>query len=123
MAPGKVLLVDDDKFMRMLATAALKPLGCEILEAIDGESAVAAAREHRPDVIILDVVMPRMDGFAVLDALRHDEATRDIAILMVTTAGTSADVKHGADEGADGYIVKPFNHAELRAKVSQLLEG
>lgn len=123
MAPGKVLLVDDDRFMRMLATAALKPLGCEIIEAADGESAVAAAREHRPDVVVLDVVMPRMDGFAVLDALRHDETTRDIAVIMVTTAGTSADLRHGAEEGADGYIVKPFDHAELRERVSQLLEG
>ncbi|MBA4370195.1 MAG: hypothetical protein C0418_01275 [Coriobacteriaceae bacterium] len=122
MGAGKVLLVDDDRFMRMLATAALRPLGCEIVEAVDGEEALSAAAEHRPDVVLLDVVLPKLDGFEVLERLRAMPELAETSIIMVTTAGLPAEIQHGAEGGADGYVVKPFDHAELRAKVAELLE-
>lgn len=122
MSTGKVLLVDDDRFMRMLATAALRPLGCEIVEARDGEEALALALEHRPDVILLDVVLPKLDGFEVLERLRAMPELAETSIVMVTTAGLPAEIQHGAEGGVDGYVIKPFDNTALREKVAEFLE-
>lgn len=123
MTAGKVLLVDDDRFMRMLATAALRPLGCDIVEATDGEEALALALEHRPDVILLDVVLPKLDGFEVLERLRAMPELAETSVVMVTTAGLPAEIRHGAEGGADGYVIKPFDNAVLREKVAEFLES
>lgn len=122
MGAGKILLVDDDRFMRMLATAALRPLGCEIVEAVDGEEALSVALEHIPDLILLDVVLPKMDGFEVLERLRSMPELDATSIVMVTTAGLPAEIQQGAERGVDGYVVKPFDHAALREKVAEFLE-
>jgi twitching motility two-component system response regulator PilG len=117
-----VLVAEDSQLIRTLILAALKPLECDVVEAEDGEKAIRLAREVKPDLVLLDVVMPRVDGFSVLDILRGEDGC-DCAIVMLTTAATEADKEHGASAGADGYIVKPFDKDELRDEVSKHLDG
>jgi CheY-like chemotaxis protein len=117
-----ILIADDNSFIRTLVRAALRPLGCDVVEATDGEEAVRAAHEHDPAIILLDVVMPNLDGFGALEALRSAEHGFTGPIVMLTTAATKADFDHGEQSGADAYIVKPFEKDELRDTVQRLLE-
>ncbi len=119
----KVLIADDNLFIRTLVKAALAPMGYELLEAVDGEDAVRAAQEYAPDLILLDVVMPRMNGFEALVAIRERTPATDCAIAMLTTSATEADMQRSRDAGANGYIVKPFDKTDLRETVKTLLEG
>ncbi len=116
-----VLVADDNKFIRMLVLAALRPLEIDILEATDGQEALDAACEHAPDLILLDVVMPHMSGFDVLEALRSDAATADYPVAMLTTAASEQDRALGAQHHVASYIVKPFDKDELRGTVAGLL--
>ena len=121
MQDKTVLVAEDSLLIRTLIVAALKPLECQVVEAEDGEEAIRLARELKPDLVLLDVVMPRVDGFSVLDILRSDEGCNECAIVMLTTAATDADKEHGAEAGADGYVVKPFDKDELRDEVRKHL--
>ncbi|MDH4140111.1 MAG: response regulator [Coriobacteriia bacterium] len=118
----KILIADDNTFIRTLVKAALKPLGCEMIEAVDGEEAVRAAEEHDPDLILLDVVMPKMNGFEALEAIRAQRPASHLPIVMLTTAATEADVRRGRDAGANDHIVKPFEKTALRDTVAGLLK-
>lgn len=119
----RVLVVDDNRLMRMLVQASLKPLGCEIREAVDGEQALEVAREFRPDVIVLDVIMPKMDGFEVLAHLREDDSAADCRVAMLTTANSEDDHTKARLHHADAYIAKPFDHQELCDSVRALLDA
>ncbi len=121
MAPKRVLVVDDNRLIRALVAAALKPLDCEIVEASDGAEGIAKAMECDPDLILLDVVMPLASGFQVLSTLRDDPAGPECPIVMLTTSSTDRDIDNALDHGADAYVVKPFEHTELRATVARLL--
>lgn len=116
-----VLIAEDNDLIRTLVKVALRPLGCTVVEAVDGKEAIRLVVEHEPDLILLDVVMPNMDGFSVLEMIRGENICPDCLIVMLTTAATQADLDHGKESGANGYIVKPFDKDELRETVAKLL--
>jgi len=116
-----ILVAEDNAFIRTLVKAALGPLGCEIVEAVDGEDALSAVSQHNPDIILLDVVMPKLNGFDVLEILRGDKYGLTCPIVMLTTSASQADMEHGARSGATAYLVKPFDKDELRDTVASLL--
>jgi twitching motility two-component system response regulator PilH len=114
---AKVLIVDDIRSELLLIANALRPHGYECLEASDGSQAYAIAKAEKPDVILLDVVMPGQDGFATCRQLKRDPATKDIPVIMVTSKGGDSDRFWGQKQGAAEYLTKPFSPEELVAAV------
>jgi len=95
--------------------------GCDVTVASDGEEALERVRESMPDLVILDVLMPRMDGWEVARALKSDPATRDVPVMFLTSRGQEHDVLEGFDSGAIDYMVKPFSPRELQVRVRAVL--
>jgi CheY-like chemotaxis protein len=120
---GRVLVVDDSEVIRELIKVNLELEGFEVRTAEDGEAALAAMQEFRPDVVTLDVVMPRLGGFETLERLRADPATEDIPVVVVTGRAQGADVARGEALGVDAYLTKPFEPAELVAVVGHLRQA
>jgi len=114
---GKILIVDDDAMTVKLCTMALKRDEYETKSAADGRQGLETALEWEPDVVLLDVMMPKLDGYEVCERLRADERTRGIPIIMITVKDESSDVARGLDAGADDYVKKPFSTRELVARV------
>lgn len=121
MTRKKILLVDDADTILMMERMILNRGGYELITAKDGQEAVAKAVAERPDLILLDIVMPRMNGFEALRQLRSQEATKAIPIMMVTTRGEEENVEAGFASGCDDYITKPLNGSEVLAKVRSYL--
>lgn len=121
MATYKILVADDNQQIRMLVGAALRSLGHQLIEAVDGESAVEAAVREKPDLVLLDINMPKLSGFEVLGFLRRRPDTADIKVIMLTTAAQKDDLKHGVDLGCNDYITKPFEPKHLRETVEAVL--
>ena len=119
--PKKILLVDDSNTVLMMERMILSQGRYELCTARNGREAVERARHERPDLILMDVVMPELDGFGALAALREDESTRAIPIIMVTTRSEAASVETGFARGCNDYVTKPVSSAELLAKVRNLL--
>jgi DNA-binding response OmpR family regulator len=119
--PKKILLVDDSSTILMMETMILKKGPYALITAGDGAEAVALAQTDRPDLILMDVVMPKVDGFEACRRLRADPATREIPVIMVTTRGEAENIQRGFDSGANDYLTKPINGLELLAKVKALL--
>lgn len=122
MAQRLILAADDNAQIRMLVKAALRPLGHELIEAVDGEQALETAIERRPDLILLDVTMPKLDGWEVLGFLRKRPETSGVRVMMLTTAAQNDDLARGEELGANDYLVKPFSPADLRQHVERLLD-
>jgi len=120
---GSVLVVDDDPFIARLLEIELRAAGYEVRTANDGARALELAREHRPDLILADVMMPTMDGFELTRRLRGDDRTASVSVIMLSARGLSADRIEGLAVGADDYIVKPFETPELIARVEGVLRG
>ena len=114
----RVLVVDDEPDVLLLCRVNLEFEGYEVMEASDGVEAMSRVRERRPDVILLDVMMPRMDGWQVLTELKADEALQDIPVVMLTAKVQDQDQIRGWSSGASEYITKPFSPLSL----SQVLE-
>lgn len=121
MSAKKILLVDDSSTMLLMEQMVLGSSGYQILTAQDGEAGLRAAVSHRPDLIILDVVMPVMDGLEACRQLRSHEVTRETPILLVTTRSESVYVQEGFISGCNDYVLKPINTHELLSKVKNLL--
>ncbi len=120
---AKILLVDDSEVVLLTEKMLLRNLrNFEILVAKDGREAVEKARSERPDLILLDVMMPEMDGFEACRAIRGDEATRGIPIVMVTTRSEEDSIAEGFESGCSDYITKPIDKNELVQKMKNLLE-
>ena len=119
---GTVLVVDDDDRIRKLVTTALRRAGYEIAVAASGKEAIERLAEATPDLIVSDVMMPELDGFGLLTYLRADPTLRTIPVIMLTAKGTTDDVVHGLDLGADDYLAKPFDMSELLARVRAKIE-
>ena len=119
----RILAVDDEADVLMILRTALQSEGYEIKTASNGEDAVAAAQESPPDLIILDVMMPGMDGFDVLAELKKDEATSTIPVIMLTGVSDRKKIQEALDTGIDYYIIKPFEFEDLISKVEQALAG
>jgi len=118
---NKILIVDDTVDTVELLRKRLQADGYETMEAYDGRQGLDKVRESRPDIIVLDVMMPRMDGYEVCRQLKNDETTRHIPILLLTAKSEIPDKVKGLDIGADGYITKPFDYKEVAARVRSLL--
>jgi signal transduction histidine kinase len=118
---SRVLLADDNADMRAYVRDLLGPL-YRVETVVDGERALEAARRERPDLVITDVMMPRLDGFGLLDALRADAALRDVPVILLSARAGEESRIEGLGAGADDYVVKPFNARELLARVGALLE-
>lgn len=118
---AQILLVDDEQDLVWALRHSLSDEGHEVLTAYDGVEALAIARRHRPDMAILDIVMPRLDGLQVCRRLRRDPTLAAMPILFLTQRSAIEDRIKGLDEGGDDYIVKPFDLAELKARVRTLL--
>lgn len=121
MSAKKILLVDDSSTMLLMEQMVLNSSGYQILTAKDGEAGIRAAQAHRPDLILLDVVMPKMDGFETCRQLRAQEATRETPIVLVTTRSEAANIEKGFSCGCNDYLTKPINNNELLSKVKHLL--
>lgn len=117
----RVLLADDDAALRRLVSATLGSNDFELLHAMDGEEALRVASEKHPALVLLDVNMPRMDGFDVCRHLKTDPSTTDIKIVMLTARGADVDRQRARDAGADDYFVKPFSPVQLLNRVYALL--
>ncbi len=117
----KILLVDDSSTVLLMEKMILSKHDYELVLARDGQECVEKAVAERPDLILLDVVMPRMDGFEACRKLRELEETRAIPVIMVTTRGELVSVESGYSSGCTDYVTKPINGLELLAKVRSCL--
>ena len=121
--PYTVLVAEDEPHLLRLVQFRLEQEGYEVRTATDGESALVSVYDRRPDVCLLDVVMPRRSGWDVLRELRADERGRDLKVIMLTARATEDDIQTGMRLGADDYITKPFSSQDLRARVAAHLPG
>ena len=120
----KILIVDDDPLIRNLLCQIFEPFeekGVELLTADNGVAAVESVRKENPEIVFLDVMMPKMNGFEVCGILKNDVKTKDVYIVMLTAKGQELDRQKAKEIGADFYITKPFNINELIRTVSELL--
>jgi len=120
-AKHRVLLADDDPALRRLVSATLGAEDFDLLQASDGEEALRVARQERPALVLLDVNMPRVDGFDVCRQLKADPLTTETKIVMLTARGADADRLRARQAGADDYFVKPFSPVQLLNRVYALL--
>lgn len=120
----KILVADDEEVIRELVRVTLAgDPALEVYQARDGEQAVHLAHEHAPDLLILDVRMPKLDGFQVCAAVRRDERTRHATVLMLTALGQDTDRQRGIEAGANDYFIKPFSPTALLSKVYGLMDA
>lgn len=120
--PRKVLLVEDEEHIRIVLEYNLRLEGYDVYLAEDGATGLRLAREILPDVILLDWMMPGMNGLAVLSELKNDERTMRIHVFMLTAKGVSSDRELALSVGADDYIVKPFDYKQLSRTIRETLE-
>jgi DNA-binding response OmpR family regulator len=116
-----VLVADDDGDILALVTFRLERSGYRVVQASDGAQALDLARERTPDLAVLDVMMPRLTGLEVTRALREDERTQDVPVILLTARAQESDVQAGLDAGANTYVSKPFSPRDLRERVEALL--
>ncbi len=120
MDKKKILIVDDEPNIRLLVSGILSH-DYIVIAASDGEEAIALARRQKPDLILMDIMMPKMDGYVACSILKADPVTRTILVVMLTGVGHELNKKLAKEVGADGYITKPFGREELLEAVTHLL--
>jgi len=116
-----VLVADDEEDILALVTTILERSGHEVIPVRDGAEALAAVRERRPDLAVLDVAMPELDGLEVLRRLRADAETSGLPVVLLSAQAQEADVKRGYATGASAYVKKPFTPRDLAARIDELL--
>ena len=119
---GRVLVVDDSDVIRTLITVNLELEGFEVVQAVDGQDALEKVAAVRPDVMTIDVKMPRLDGFDTVERLRADPDADGLKIAMVTACAQEADLRRGDEVGVDAYVTKPFDPSTLVRTVCDLVE-
>jgi two-component system alkaline phosphatase synthesis response regulator PhoP len=117
----RILVIDDEPNILYALEETVKLTGHDCLTAGDGEEGLFLAREVKPDLVISDVIMPKVNGYELCEAIKGDSGTSHIPVILVTVRGKAADVVLGRDSGADDYIVKPFRAADLEKKIAALL--
>jgi DNA-binding response OmpR family regulator len=117
----RILVVDDSRTAQMMTTMIINKGSYDVLTASDGEEGVQKATLEKPDLILMDVMMPKMDGFEACRRLRSQEATKNIPVIIVTTRGEAVNVEIGYEVGCTDYVTKPINSAELLAKIRNYL--
>jgi twitching motility two-component system response regulator PilH len=120
---SKVLVVEDSPAQREMIAGLLKDSGLDVSEAGDGVAALEAIQGQMPDLVVLDIVMPRMNGYEVCRRLKADPATQKVPVVMCSSKGEEFDRYWGIRQGADAYISKPFQPKELIGTIKQLLRG
>ena len=121
MAKGRILVVDDEIYIVHILDFSLGMEGYEVLTALDGEQAVEKARAEHPDLIVLDIMMPKLDGYETCKLLKAEAGTRDIPVILLSAKGRNVDQKIGFEVGADDYITKPFSPRKLVERINALL--
>jgi len=121
--PKKILAVDDERHIVRLVEVNLQRAGYEVVTAYDGREALEKVKSENPDLVVLDVMMPYMDGFEVLKNLKADPSTADIPVIMLTAKAQDADVFRGWQSGVDCYLTKPFNPMELLTFVKRIFDS
>ena len=124
MAEGKkILLIEDEEMLANMYQVKFENEGYTLIKARDGEQGLEMAQKEKPDFILLDVIMPKMDGFTVLKKLKEDAATKNIPVLLLTNLGQDEDVKKGKELGAVGYLVKAnITPSEVVLKVKEVMK-
>jgi DNA-binding response OmpR family regulator len=118
-----VLVADDDADILTLVSFRLERAGCEVIQARNGDEALELALARVPDLAVLDVMMPGLDGYAVTRELRARETTRALPIILLTARAQAEDVARGLEAGADDYVKKPFDARDLRERVQHMLDS
>ena len=121
MARGRILVVDDEIYIVHILDFSLGMEGYEVVTALDGEQALAKVQECRPDLIVLDIMMPKMDGYETCRALKADANTRDIPVILLSAKGRNVDQQMGFEVGAEDYITKPFSPRKLVDRINAIL--
>ena len=116
-----ILVADDEEDLRELVSYRLSRSGYEVVEAVDGQEAFELATERTPDLMVLDVMMPRLDGYELTRRVREQDSLRSVPVILLTARSQETDVGRGFDVGADDYLKKPFNPDELVARVRAVL--
>lgn len=119
--PPTILVADDEEDLRELVAYRLTRSGYQVIAARDGEEALRLAGERAPDLMVLDVMMPRLDGYELTRRVRAEDSLRAIPVILLTARSQEADVDRGFEVGADDYLKKPFNPDELVARVRAVL--
>ncbi|MBI5145225.1 MAG: response regulator [Candidatus Omnitrophica bacterium] len=122
MANKKILVVDDEKELVEMIKMRLEANDYEVISAFDGQEALEKAKKEKPDLIILDLMLPKMDGYKVCGLLKADTRYNKIPIIMFTARVQESDIKLGQEVGADAYITKPFEPETLLGKIKELLK-
>jgi DNA-binding response OmpR family regulator len=118
----KVLVAEDEPDIRQLITYSLQFAGFTVIQAVNGEEAVDQATEEQPDLILLDVRMPKMNGYEACAILKAQDATKHIPVVFLSARGQETEIKHGLELGAEEYILKPFAPDELYKRVTAMLD-
>jgi two-component system alkaline phosphatase synthesis response regulator PhoP len=121
MAKGRILVVDDEIYIVHILDFSLGMEGYEVLTALDGEQAVEKARAEKPDLVVLDIMMPKLDGYETCKLLKADPLTKDIPVILLSAKGRNVDQKIGFEVGADDYITKPFSPRKLVERINAIL--
>jgi|SRR5882724_9119330 len=119
--PIKILSVDDSRTIRIIVGRTFSRFDCQVMEAANGEEGLAQAAREKPDLIILDLTMPVMDGVTMLTRLKEDSGLRSIPVIMLTAESGRENVLHVTKLGAQDYLVKPFKESELIEKASKFV--
>ncbi len=119
--PKEILIVDDEPSIVVPVQFLMEQQGFSVLVAENGENALDMIYKYKPDLILLDIMLPRIDGYEVCEIVRLDPRYRDIKIIFLTAKGREVEIAKGLALGADAYITKPFSNADLVAKVKELL--
>jgi two-component system alkaline phosphatase synthesis response regulator PhoP len=121
VAKGKILVVDDEVYIVHILDFSLGVEGYDVMTALDGEQALAKVAQDKPDLIVLDIMMPKLDGYETCKALKSDPETRDIPVILLSAKGRNVDQKVGFEVGADDYITKPFSPRKLVERINSIL--
>jgi DNA-binding response OmpR family regulator len=121
MQKGKILVVDDEVYILHILDFSLGAEGFEVITADNGEAAVEKAKTERPDLIVLDIMMPVLDGYETLRQLKRNNDTKDIPVILLTAKGRDVDKRLGFEVGATDYIVKPFSPSRLIERIEEII--
>ena len=121
VAKGRILVVDDEVYIVHILDFSLGMEGYEVVTALDGEQALEKVAQQKPDLIVLDIMMPKLDGYETCKALKSREETRDIPVILLSAKGRNVDQKTGFEVGADDYITKPFSPRKLVERINAIL--
>jgi len=118
---GKILVVDDEVYILHILDFSLGAEGFDVVTANNGETAIAKAKQERPNLIVLDIMMPVLDGYETLKRLKADPDTKEIPVILLTAKGRDVDKRLGFEVGATDYIVKPFSPSRLIERIEEII--